>query len=124
MDIAFTDRELDVMGVLWDLGSATVSEVRDRLQDDLAYTTVLTVLQKMEQKGHVRHEQQGRAYRYSSLVGRDVAGRRALRRIASRVFGGSADLLLAELVSDREISDEMLHRMREVLNDRLEERSK
>ncbi len=120
----FTDRELDVMGVLWDLGSATVSEVRDRLQDGLAYTTVLTVLQKLEQKGHVRHEEQGRAYRYYSLVGREVAGRCALRKIAAKVFGGSRERMMGELVSDPELSDEMLHRMREVLNDCLEERRK
>jgi predicted transcriptional regulator len=50
MHIAFTDRELDVMSVLWDLESATVAEVRERLSDDLAYTTVLTVLRTLEQK--------------------------------------------------------------------------
>src|SRR5207245_223598 len=53
--IAFTDRELDVMSVLWDAGSATVAQVRERLSDDLAYTTVLTVLRTLEQKGYVRH---------------------------------------------------------------------
>ena len=50
MQIAFTDRELDVMSVLWDLDSATVAEVREQLADDLAYTTVLTVLRTLEQK--------------------------------------------------------------------------
>src|SRR5438309_1515448 len=53
--ISFTDRELDVMSVLWDAGSATVAEVRERLSDDLAYTTVLTVLRTLEQKGYVGH---------------------------------------------------------------------
>jgi predicted transcriptional regulator len=124
VDIAFTDRELDVMAVLWQLGSAKVSEVRDRLKDDLAYTTVLTVLQKLEQKGYVTHEEVGRAYRYSSRVPRDLAGRSALRRIASKMYGGSAELLLAELVSDRGLSDEMLRRMSEVLGERLDERRK
>ncbi len=55
MQPSFTDRELDVMAVLWDLGTATVTEVRDRLRDDLAYTTVLTVLRTLEQKGYVGH---------------------------------------------------------------------
>ncbi|MCH7775980.1 MAG: BlaI/MecI/CopY family transcriptional regulator, partial [Gemmatimonadetes bacterium] len=57
MSIHLTKRELDVMSVVWELGSATVGEVRDRLTDDLAYSTVLTVFRTLETKGHVRHEQ-------------------------------------------------------------------
>src|SRR5204863_207087 len=78
--IAFTDRELDVMSVLWDAGSATVAQVRERLSDDLAYTTVLTVLRTLEQKGYVGHTGEGRAHRYRPLVKRAAAGRSALRR--------------------------------------------
>ena len=55
MRISFTDRELDVMAVLWERGSATVAEVRERIPDELAYTTVLTVLRTLEEKGHVGH---------------------------------------------------------------------
>jgi predicted transcriptional regulator len=120
MEIAFSDRELDVMCVLWLRGSATVAEVRDQLQDDLAYTTVLTVLQTLERKGHVRHEEQGKAYRYFSLVGRDVAARSALTKIVAKLFGGSPELLLMQLVADRQLSDEALIRMRELLDGRLE----
>ena len=80
MEIAFTDRELDVMAVLWDLGSGTVAEVQERLVDDLAYTTVLTILRTLEEKGRVRHEEEGRAYRYYALVGREEAGANAVRR--------------------------------------------
>ena len=57
MRISFTDRELDIMAVLWDRGSATVAEVRERLPDDLAYTTVLSVLRTLEEKGHVGHRE-------------------------------------------------------------------
>ena len=71
----FTDRELDVMAVLWDRGDATVAEVQERLSDDLAYTTVLTVLRTLEEKGHVGHREEGRAYRYHPLVERAEAGR-------------------------------------------------
>src|SRR5439155_2390385 len=69
------------MSVLWNLGSATVAEVRERLPDDLAYTTVLTVLRTLEQKGHVAHTGEGRAHRYRPLVKRAAAGRSALRRL-------------------------------------------
>ena len=63
MAASLTDRELDVMAVLWERGSGTVAEVKAALRDELAYTTVLTVLRILEAKGHVRHEGEGRAHR-------------------------------------------------------------
>src|SRR5262245_49833892 len=66
--INFTDRELDVMAVLWERGSGTVAEVRERLPDELAYTTVLTILRILQEKGYVRHEGEGRAHRFYPLV--------------------------------------------------------
>ena len=122
MPIAFTDRELDVMSVLWDAGSATVAEVRERLSDDLAYTTVLTVLRTLEQKGYVGHTGEGRAHRYRPLVKRAAAGRSALRRLVDKVFDGSPELLLTQLVSDRNLGDEELRRLRKLLADRLREK--
>jgi len=120
--IAFTDRELDVMSVLWDAGSATVAEVRKRLTDDLAYTTVLTVLRTLEQKGYVGHTGEGRAHRYRPLVKRAAAGRSALRRLVDKVFDGSPELLMTQLVSDKNLSDEELRRLRKLLVDRLREK--
>jgi predicted transcriptional regulator len=120
--ISFTDRELDVMSVLWDLGSATVAEVRERLADRLAYTTVLTVLRTLEQKGHVGHTGEGRAHRYHPLVKRAAAGRSALRRLVDKVFDGSPELLLTQLVSDRNLSDEELRRLRRLVEERLREK--
>src|SRR6058998_1932678 len=123
MRIAFTDRELDVMSVLWDLGDATVAEVRDQLADKLAYTTVLTVLRTLEQKGYVGHTGEGRAHRYRPLVKREAAGRSALRRLVEKVFDGSPELLMTQLVSDKNLSDEELRRLRKLLADRLRERN-
>ena len=122
MRIAFTDRELDVMSVLWDIGPATVADVRERIADDLAYTTVLTVLRTLEQKGYVGHTEDGRAHRYKPLVKREVAGRTALRRLVEKVFDGSPELLLTQLVSDKNLSDEELRRLRKLLADRLREK--
>ncbi|MFL5537680.1 MAG: BlaI/MecI/CopY family transcriptional regulator [Nitrososphaeraceae archaeon] len=119
MEIAFTDRELDVMGVLWDLGGASVAEVRDRLQDDLAYTTVLTVLRTLEEKGYAGHTEAGKAYRYHPLVQRQDAGTSVLRRITRKLFKDSPELLLTQLVSDRGLSDDELRRMQKLLEDRL-----
>ena len=122
MHIAFTDRELDVMSVLWDVGPATVAEVRERIADDLAYTTVLTMLRTLEQKGYVSHTEDGRAHRYKPLVKREVAGRTALRRLVDKVFDGSPELLLTQLVSDKNLSDEELRRLRKLLAGRLREK--
>ena len=119
--VEFADRELDVMSVLWERGSGTVAEVRDAIVDELAYTTVLTVLQTLEEKGHVRHEQEGRAYRYYPTVEAEEAGRSALRRIREKIFQGSAEHLLVHFVSDRELTEEELRRLRSTLDERLGE---
>ena len=112
----FTDRELDIMSVLWREGSGTVAEVRDALGDDAGYTTVLKMLQILEEKGAVRHEREGRAYRYHPLVESASAGGRALSRIVNKIFHGSAERLLATLVEDRDFTDEEIQRMRSVLD--------
>ena len=117
----FTDRELDIMSVLWREGSGTVAEVRDALGGDVGYTTVLKMLQILEEKEAVSHEREGRAYRYIPLVESVNAGGRALRRIVNKIFHGSAEMLLATLVEDRDFSDAEIQRMRSVL-DRAERR--
>lgn len=115
-EISFTGRELDIMSVLWRLGSGTVTEVREELGADLAYTSVLKMLQILEEKGHVRHEEEGRAYRYFPTVEAVVAGDSALDRIMAKIFDGSAELLLARLVRERTFSEEELNRMRSLLD--------
>jgi BlaI family transcriptional regulator, penicillinase repressor len=117
----FTARELDVMSVLWKERSGTVAEVRERLSDALAYTTVLWVLQTLEEKGYVRHEREGRAHRYIPLVEPEEAGASALDRIVDKVFHGSAEMLLAQLVTERELPADELQRMRDLLDRRLAE---
>ena len=119
----FTDRELDVMSILWRLGSGTVNEVREHLEDDLAYTTVLSALQTLEEKGYVRHESEGRAYRYFATVDPEQAGETAIGRIVDKIFHGAADVLMAQLVSSRSVSADQLEKMRALLDERLREES-
>ena len=121
MDIDFTPRELDVMSVLWERGPSTVAEVRAALPDDLAYTTVLTILRVLEEKGHATHTAEGKAHRYRPLVERKDAGVSALRRLTARLFSGSPELLLTHLVEGAELSDEELRRMHQLLSRRLDE---
>lgn len=119
MRITFTERELDVMAVLWARGSGTVAEVRDALPDDFARTTVLTVLRILEEKGFVKHVVEGKAHRYVPTVEPDVAGKSALSRILDTMFAGQPELLLAQLVSDRQIDHKKLQQLRAVLDARL-----
>lgn len=114
---AFTGRELDIMSVLWREGSGSVAEVRKNLGDTVAYTTVLKFLQILEDKGAVRHEAEGRAYRYFPLVESSAAGGNALSKILDKIFDGSAELLLAQLVSDQDIPQEQITRMKKLLED-------
>ena len=123
-EIYFPPRELEVMSILWRLGSASVTEVRDAIDEDLAYTSVLSALQTLEEKGYVRHEPEGRAYRYYPLVEAERAGGSALARIREAIFHGSAERMFAQMVSDRKLGRAELERMRRLLADRLEEKDK
>ena len=117
----FTPRELDVMAVLWAQGDATVADVHERLSADLAYTTVLTVLRTLERKGAVRHEEEGKAYRYFPTIEREAAGRRALQRIREKIFGGSEELLFTHFMKETDLPAAELERLRRLIDERLGE---
>ena len=119
MNVQFTERELDIMNVLWERGPSTAADVRAHLVDDLAYNTVLTILRILEDKGYVTHEGAGRAHVYSALVEREVAGRSALKRMVKNLFRGNPELLLTQLAEDRDLDEETIRRMRQLLDDRL-----
>jgi len=114
-DIVLGDRELDVMGVLWDLGSGTVAEVRERLPADLAYTTVLTILRNLEAKELVDHTTEGKAHRYVPRVARRAMRRSALSRMVDKLFHGSPEQLITQLVEDEKLSAADLRRLRALL---------
>jgi BlaI family penicillinase repressor len=121
-DIYFPPRELAVMSVLWRLGSASVTEVRDALEEDLAYTSVLSALQTLEEKGFVRHEAEGRAYRYFPTVEAERAGGSALARVRDAIFDGSVERMFAQMVADKKLSRKELERMRQLITKRLGEK--
>lgn len=102
------ERELDVMTVLWAIGSGTVSEVRERLDVPLAYTTVLTILRNLEAKQYVTREEEGRAHRYFPRVAQRAAQQTALARLVSSLFGGSPEALVAQLVAQDQLSPQEL----------------
>lgn len=112
-------RELDIMNVLWDRGSATVSEVLDTLADDLAYTTVLTVLQRLEEKGHVGHETEGKAHRYLPLLDRGTVQESAVQRMTRTLFRDSPALLMVHLLDRKGLTDDQLRTLRALVDERL-----
>jgi len=121
VSIRLTHRELDIMAVLWRNGSGTVNEVGDGLEDDLAYSTVLTMLRTLEGKGHVRHEAEGKAFRYYPVTQPEDAGGGALDRVLDKMYQGSRELLVTRLLADEEVSSGELRRIRKLLDERLGE---
>ena len=123
MSVVFTQRELDIMAVLWERGASTVAEVRSALSVDVSHNTVATLLGILETKGHVAHTEQGRAFRYHAVTAREEAGRSAFQRLVDTVFGGSAEAMLLHFVRDRRLTPAELERIRTALDDRLESKS-
>jgi len=115
VDIVLADREAELMQVLWDVGPSTVAEVRERVTDDLAYTTVLSMLRTLESKGYVGHDAEGKAHRYAALIDRDAARRSALRAMSEKLFKGSTATLLTHFVAEEKLSDADVQRLRALL---------
>ena len=115
MPVQFTDREIDVMEVLWERGPSLVADVQEALRDDLAYTTVLTILRTLESKGYVSRSLEGRGHRYCAAVKRATAQKSALQHLTRKLFKGSAELLFVHLVSDQRLSEKQIANMRKLL---------
>ena len=98
-----TKLELQVMQVIWKLGTSSVKDVQEGLEQPLAYTTVQTMLNILERKGKLRRKLRGRAYVYSATVTEAKASRHAVRDLVDRMFGGSADELVMSLIKSRQI---------------------
>ena len=114
-----SDRELEALKVLWNRGQATVREVCDALNregNDLAYTTVLSLLQVMEQKGLVGHRRVGKAYAYFPKVRRDRTFRTLAARFLDNVFDGAVDEYLVHALQSRRLTAEQLDRLEEMIN--------
>ena len=111
-----TKRELDIMSVLWDLGEATVTEVRDRVDPNLAYTSISSMIRTLETKGYVSHRRgEGKTHLYFPVIKPEAAGESALGRVLDKIYGGSPIKLLAHLVEQNRLSEKELARMRDLL---------
>jgi predicted transcriptional regulator len=114
-----------VMEVLWSMGQATVEQVRQVLPGRRrpAYTTVLSVLQKLEKAGWVSHRAEGRAYVYAAARSRPQASSNALWKFVDGVFRGDPLLLFEHLIGDDRLDDESLSRLRAMIDQRRKEKA-
>jgi len=110
-------RERQIMDILYRQGRATAGEVMEALSGDPTYSTVRTQLRVLEEKGHVRHEEQGLKYVYIPAVPRTAARRSALRHLVETFFDGSAESAVAALLGGEgaRLSDEELERIGELV---------
>jgi BlaI family transcriptional regulator, penicillinase repressor len=119
------DLQKAVMEIVWDLGEASVNQVRDRLgkRKKLAYTTVLTVMQKLDKSGWLTHREEGRAYVYQPTKTRDEAGRSSLRQFIDRICGGNPIAAFQHLLADEDLSADDLAALRKMIDKRRKELS-
>ena len=117
--LVLTDHELRLMDVLWDRGRGTVAEVVESLAPPpLAYSTVLTTLRTLEQKGYLAHEEDGRAYVYRPIVARDDAAKSAMHHLLDRFFDSSPGALAVQLLDETRLSDDDLAAIEKLLAER------
>jgi predicted transcriptional regulator len=117
METTPTDRELEALKVLWQQGEATVREIYDCINTSgtLAYTTVLSLLQTMEQKGLAGHRKEGKTYKYFAKVKRESTFRSLAGGFLNRVFEGAVDEYLVHALQSRRPSLEELERLEELI---------
>jgi predicted transcriptional regulator len=114
-----TDAELRPMEVLWERGPSTVAEVVNALPKKLglSYSTVLTTLRILEQKGYLKHTKEGQAYVYDPIIDRNQARKKVLKHVLNRFFNDSPELLVMGLVEAEQIDVEDLQRIQRLINE-------
>lgn len=117
-----TRLELQIMEVLWRIGTGTVQEVQNSIPGDpLAYTTVQTMLNILHRKGRVKRKLIGKAYTYSPILSRETAVREALVDVVDRMFGGSVEALVMSLLKTKQLDSKRLRELNELVSRRRQE---
>ena len=112
-----TEAELPIMDILWQKGSAVVTNVVASLANSaVAYNTVLTTLRILERKGYVRHTKEGRAFVYHPVVERGEANRKAVRNLVRRFFQDSPELLILNVLEDEQLAESELDRLKRLIS--------
>ena len=111
--------ELQIMNVVWYRGKATVHDVKNALsRRKPAYSTILTMMRKLEAKGYLKHEVDGRTYVYLPLISQQAVRQGVLGDVVERLFEGSTSLLLTSLVEQNRISENELREIQKLIEER------
>ena len=123
-DKKLTPLETLIMNALWDESPAAVKQVQERLKSikPMAYSTVLTMMRILRDKGFLSSERQGKADLYRPIVTREDAGRRSLGEVVESFFSGSAEALVSQLLANQSLNDEELKSIRAELDKTLKSR--
>jgi BlaI family penicillinase repressor len=115
-----------VIEVVWELGEASVHQVRKELapKKKLAYTTVLTAMQKLEKAGWLRHRTVGKIYIYSPTRTKEQAGEKSVRKFLERMFDGDALLMFQHLMRQSKLTEEELGELRKMIDEKRKEMKK
>lgn len=113
-----TEVELELMDVLWEKGAATVSEIVEALPGTrLAYSSVLTMMRILEQKGYVSHEKEGRAFIYRPVVDRRQAQKSVLGYLLKRFFNNSPEMLVVNLLEHEDVTPAEVKRLKRMIEE-------
>jgi BlaI family transcriptional regulator, penicillinase repressor len=114
----FTEKELEILRILWDLGEATTRQIQQRLPGEPHYNSVLTIIRVLERKGHVTHRAEGKTHVYRALQQPEKSKGRVLTHLIKQVFGGSAASLVLHLVETGDLTEEILADVRRSIAER------
>jgi BlaI family transcriptional regulator, penicillinase repressor len=120
----FTERELEIMQIIWDKQEATVRDIQQALPPGRHYNTVLTIIRVLERKGHVSHRQEGRGFAYRALAHPEKSRSRALAHLIDSVFGGSSESVVLNMVDAGTLTLDELDEIRRKLKKREKEGNK
>ncbi len=117
----FTEVELEIMNVIWQLGECTVKDVQKNLQEtrSLAYTSVATMMKILEQKKVLTSKKDDRAHTYKSLINREDYESASLKHLAEHVFHGDPSLMVMRLLNETDLSKDELQSIRTLLESRI-----
>ena len=112
-----------VLETIWELGEANVHQVRERLaaKKQLAYTTVLSVMQKLEKAGWLEHRAEGRSYVYVPTQTRDQAGAGSVRRFLNRIFAGDTVAMFQHLIREGDLDADELGELKRLIEQKEKE---
>ncbi len=115
----YTDRELEIMRVVWELGEATTKQIQERLPGDRHYNSVLTIIRVLERKGHLVHRVEGKAHVYRARALPEKSRSRMLGHLIKQVFGGSAAAMVLHLVETGDLTEDDLREVRQQMKERV-----